>query len=314
MMAIRRDFSAGRIGPHVRGPTKDDRAKGLEWTQVFDLPPEQKVENLARKRNAVGKGSGGDPVAHALDRKFPTHKPVRKQRARQYDGEMPDANETCWTLIEDAAAGKSDGQARFARHYAPVVKAYLLARWGRADSGRHLDDAMQDVFLECFKNGGALDRVESRRSGGFRAFLYGVTRNVTRRFEEKSGRSKEVTFGSTLKESPQLAEEDLERAFDRAWARSIVKQSVEVQRRKAAEEGAEAKKRVELLRLRFQEARPIREIAVEWDVDAAALHHDYARARREFEAALKEVVAFHLPGAPADVAQECHQLLSLLEE
>ncbi|MEE9395337.1 MAG: sigma-70 family RNA polymerase sigma factor [Planctomycetota bacterium] len=234
-------------------------------------------------------------------------------RRKGYHVRMHDADETCWTLIEDAAAGKAEGRDRFALHYAPVVKAYLLARWGRSDSKNLLDDAMQEVFLECFKHGGALEKVESRRRGGFRAFLYGVTRNVTRRFEEKSGRSKEVTLGSTLGESPQLADKDLERAFDRAWAMSIVRQSVDQQRESAAASGDEALKRLELLRLRFQEAKPIRDIATEWGEDAAILHREYAKARREFEDALQQVVAFHLPGEPADVARECQQLLALLE-
>ncbi|MBK8268830.1 MAG: hypothetical protein IPK83_11220 [Planctomycetes bacterium] len=34
-----------------------------------------------------------------------------------------------------------------------------------------LDDAVQDVFLECFRPDGALDRLDVHRPGGFRAFL-----------------------------------------------------------------------------------------------------------------------------------------------
>ena len=81
----------------------------------------------------------------------------------------------------------------------------------------------------------------------------------------------------------------------------------------AAQRGEEATRRVELLRLRFHEGMPIREIARLWGVDAASLHHEYARARREFRSALRDVIAFHHPGAPEDVDRECAQLLSLLE-
>ena len=71
--------------------------------------------------------------------------------------------------------------------------------------------------------------------------------------------------------------------------------------------------RVELLRLRFHEEMPIREIAQLWGLDAPSLHHEYARARQEFRSALRDVVALHDPGSPEDVDRECAQLLSLLE-
>jgi RNA polymerase sigma-70 factor (ECF subfamily) len=50
-------------------------------------------------------------------------------------------------------------------------------------------------------------------------------------------------------------------------------------------------RRVELLRLRFEDNLPIRTIAERRQVSAAELHHSYALARREFKAALLEVVA-----------------------
>ena len=56
----------------------------------------------------------------------------------------------------------------------------------------------------------------------------------------------------------------------------------------------------------------IREIARRWGADAKALHHEYARARQEFKAALLQVVAFHHPGSPAEVEQECANLLACL--
>jgi RNA polymerase sigma-70 factor (ECF subfamily) len=69
---------------------------------------------------------------------------------------------------------------------------------------------------------------------------------------------------------------------------------------------------VELLRARFHEGLPIRDIARRWGTDAAALHHEYAKARQEFKAALLEVVAFHHPGSPTEVEQECANLLAHL--
>ena len=54
-----------------------------------------------------------------------------------------------------------------------------------------------------------------------------------------------------------------------------------------------------MLRLRFHEGLPIRTIAQLWSMDAAALHHEYARARTEFKAALLEVMTSYHPGSPA---------------
>ncbi len=42
---------------------------------------------------------------------------------------MTQAASTCWTVIQGAAAGRGDDRDQFARRYAPVVRAYLGARW-----------------------------------------------------------------------------------------------------------------------------------------------------------------------------------------
>ena len=76
--------------------------------------------------------------------------------------------------------------------------------------------------------------------------------------------------------------------------------------------GPEARRRVELLRLRFQEGLPIREVARLWGDDPAALHREYARARQEFKAALLDVMASYHPDSPAQAERECADLLRLL--
>jgi hypothetical protein len=72
-------------------------------------------------------------------------------------------------------------------------------------------------------------------------------------------------------------------------------------------------RRVELLRLRFQDGLPIRSIASRWGEDPAKVHHEYATARAEFRAALREVVAFHRPGATAvEIDVACAELLGVV--
>jgi hypothetical protein len=100
--------------------------------------------------------------------------------------------------------------------------------------------------------------------------------------------------------------------FDRAWARAMMRQAAEVQEANAAATGDAATRRVELLRLRFQEGLPIRDIASRWNEDAATVHREYAKARNEFKEALVYVVSFHHPGTSDDVQRECKLLLQIL--
>ena len=71
---------------------------------------------------------------------------------------MTDPDVTCWTLIHDAADGNANARDQFARLYDPVIRAYLGNRWKH--SLHSVDDAVQDVFVELFKPGGALGKVD----------------------------------------------------------------------------------------------------------------------------------------------------------
>src|SRR5262245_28243817 len=221
---------------------------------------------------------------------------------------MGDRDSTCWTLLRDAAAGGEASRAAFAVRYTPVVRAYLAVRWRGSKLLRELDDTVQDVFLECLRNGGLLDRARADRPGGFRAFLYGAVRNVALRAETRRARQLAREPVDVL-DLPGIAgnEEALSPVFDRAWAKAAERGAAERQAMLAAERGEAAQRRVELLRLRFHEGMPIREIAQLWGTDAASLHHEYARARQDFQSALREVIGFHHPGPPEDVDRECVQ-------
>ncbi|MCI0379873.1 MAG: hypothetical protein L0215_20010 [Gemmataceae bacterium] len=220
---------------------------------------------------------------------------------------------TCWTVIQGAAAGRSEDREHFARRYAPVVQAYLAARWRGSPLGTELDDAVQEVFVECFKQGGVLQRVDRERPGGFRPFLYGMLRNVALRMEAARARGRERQPESSCElAAVEAAEASLSQVFDRAWAQSLIREAAARQAQRAAQSGADALRRVELLRLRFHEGLPIREIAQRWQADPADLHHEYARARQEFKAALLEVVGFHQPGTSAEIEQAGAELLASL--
>ena len=220
---------------------------------------------------------------------------------------------TCWTVIHGAARGQRQDQEDFARRYAPVVRTYIEARWRRSALISEVDDAAQEVFLECFREGGVLDRVSEQRPLTFRAFLYGVTQNVALRFEARAERKREVPAGSAVDlDAIERTEETLSQIFDRAWARALLKEALNLQRLESQSNGERAQRRIELLRLRFEKGMPIRDIATEWKEDPALVHREYLLARKEFRAALVAVLKFHHPASDAEVERELDLMRGLL--
>ena len=201
---------------------------------------------------------------------------------------MP-APSTQWTIIERAGQGDHEARETFARVYLPVVRRYVTARWKRSRWHGHLEDAVQQVFVECLKPEGVLTQVSRDDAWGFRSYLYGVSRNVARSFEKRRGTS----MSDSLPEPAAGEDSGLQRLFDGAFAHALLGEALEHQQREAEDSGAPALRRLELLRLRFWEEIPIREIATRWEADPAHLHHEYARAREEFRSALEVVLAQH---------------------
>ncbi|MBI1852153.1 MAG: sigma-70 family RNA polymerase sigma factor [Planctomycetes bacterium] len=218
---------------------------------------------------------------------------------------------TCWTVVMGAAAGRRADRNEFARRYEPVIRAYFCARWSGSGRRSEIDDAVQDVFVECFKAGGALERVDSDRPGGFRSFLFGIIRNVAARFDAKNQRGESATTDSVPSDL-ESSETSLSRVFDRAWARALVREAAALYEARAGNLGDDAHKRVEILRLRFREDMPIREIAKLWGEEVVQVHREYARARIEFKDSLMEVIAFQHPHSRKEAERECDQIIQLL--
>jgi len=220
------------------------------------------------------------------------------------------ADSTRWTVIRRAAAGSAPDRAEFARRYGPVIRAYLGARWRETPLFPEVDDAAQQVFLDCFKEDGALGRADPDR-GGFRTFLLGVVRNVARMIERTRARSREHQPASDLDlEAIESKEDSAATVFDRAWARTLLRDAAELQLLRAKEQGPEAVRRHRLLALRYGENLPIREIAARWAVDAAVLHREYPKAREEFKRALVDVVRDLHGGGSQAIEAECARLLA----
>jgi RNA polymerase sigma-70 factor (ECF subfamily) len=221
---------------------------------------------------------------------------------------VSDTEKTSWTLIHSAAEGEASARETFARLYQPIVRAYLGARWRGSPLRSELDDAAQEVFVACLEEAGPLTRAEEGRPGGFRAFLFGVVRNVARRIEERWSRRERSAGGAVPLSAIEGRDESLSQVFDRAWALSILHRALARQADRARRKGEYAVRRVELLRLRFQEGIPIRDIARAWGTKANALHRQFLTAREEFRTALREVVREEHDGPLEDLDAECARL------
>ena len=223
---------------------------------------------------------------------------------------MP-SDSTSWTIIERAANGSAADREAFAHRYGPVIRAYLGARWRGSALTKEVDDATQEVFIDCFKDHGALGRADQAR-GDFRAFLYGIVRNVARGVERKLARRKERQPTSDL-DLDGFARDDapLSRIFDRAWASAILQEAADLQLERARMKGADAIRRHRLLTVRYGEGLPMREIAKRWAVDVHLLYREHPKAREEFRSALEDVVRGHGDGGPEAIHRECARLLAL---
>lgn len=218
-------------------------------------------------------------------------------------------------MLHEAAAGRGEAEETFVRRYYPVVRAYLGARWRTEPMRNEVDDAAQEVFVECLRQGGALDRVAQLQRRDFRAFLFGLVRNVARMAERRQSRRREVDVpkGDAI-ERREADSGTLSAVFDRAWARAIIREALEHQRDMAADKGQESIERVELLRMRFYEGLPVREIAERRGVPAERLHREVSKGKAEFEAALRDVLSLHVGDGPRlQLEKQCEALLELLK-
>src|SRR6185295_2553489 len=137
---------------------------------------------------------------------------------------------TCWTTIRQAALGNAKEREAFARTYMSVARSYLAARWRGSAYLEELDDAGQQVFLECFRQKGALERVDPLRSGGFRPFFFWIILHVALRFERRKARSLARRAQDLLAlDECQARDVALSGVFDRAWAKALMKQAASLQ-------------------------------------------------------------------------------------
>ena len=114
---------------------------------------------------------------------------------------MEPTQDTSWTIIEAAAEGDGEARERLATLYSPALEAYFRKRWQANPILHSVDDAVQEVFVDCFKPSGVLERADGKN---------------------KDGDSRDAPDADTLATDD---DKDLTRLFDREWARSIVQEA-----------------------------------------------------------------------------------------
>jgi RNA polymerase sigma factor (sigma-70 family) len=237
------------------------------------------------------------------------HRPPPRIENRRMLARSDASGDTCWSLVQRAAAGDGPSRSQFGRSYLPLIRSFLAGRWRGTPLAAELDDAVQDVFVECYRPGGPLANADPQR-GDFRGFLFGIVRNVALRIEARPRPTPGQAMDAASLPDHADGEPSVSRHFDREWARALMREAGDLMRQRAADDAARL--RVELLRLRFGSDLPIREIAARWTMDVDAVHRAYARARDEFHHCLRQVVAFHAVRTEADLEHECRRLFALL--
>ena len=224
---------------------------------------------------------------------------------------MDGAEHTSWTMIDGAAKGRAEAREQVAQLYAPLVRRYLAARWRLPLDHEQVNEGCQDAMLQLFKPGGALQNVDSEQSGGFRAYLYGLVRNVALMIERSSRRRNE-RHSSAEFELDNIEQDDatLSQVFDRGWARMIAQRA----RVRMAANLRDSKPEVyRCLELRYSEGLAPREIADEIGKDASIVYELLRSARKEYRRALLETVAEFYPGRThAEVEATCKELTQFL--
>lgn len=207
-------------------------------------------------------------------------------------------------MIGLAAGGDVAARHEFARRFGPFLRRVLARRWAGSPYRGHFDDAVQEVFVQCFKPGGVIDRADPARGVSARTLLYAVARNIAWRYERDHHRTAD---GEPVAEPSDPLDGLAE--LTREEARATVREAL---RRLCDAADPDDRRYGELLRTRAYDGRSVAELAA-GDPDAAArLHREYTKAKRRFESELAVVVTAGYPVPPAEVKPLLVELLTAL--
>ncbi|HMS16803.1 MAG TPA: hypothetical protein PKA37_08170 [Planctomycetota bacterium] len=219
---------------------------------------------------------------------------------------MKARDSTCWTLVRGAASGDPESLESFSHFYGPVIRTYLSARWRCSLEHEDVGDGAREIFLQCLKPGGALSRVDDQQPGGFRGYLYGITRNVALSLDARRMRARHEGL------PPSLESDDptLSAVFDRAFAAAITREARELFQVRA-QRSPNAYLRYRALELTYERGARAEEVGRELGLAGTAVYALVSRARKEFRATLLQVMAsYHPEDTRAELERRCTELFS----
>ena len=217
---------------------------------------------------------------------------------------------TCWSVVLGAAAGETWDREAFSRIYGPVIRRYLAARWRAPVDDPEIEDATQEVFVQIFKPHGALGNLEPTRPGGFRAYLFGIVRNVALMVERSDRRrQRRVGTESAFEAEPPVADETtMSQVFDREWLEAITREAKELMTRRWKTR-CSGQDHARLLERRYADGIAPRDIATEMGCSVETVYEALRRAKEEYRTALLDVLGAHHPNeSRAQLEQRCADL------
>ncbi len=198
-------------------------------------------------------------------------------------------------LILSAAQGDPESRVLMVSEFEPILSRFFRARWQHTPGLRQdVQEAVQELFVELFRDQGPLQNFDPQRPEGFIPFLLGVARNVGRRIETQRSRRCRFVRPDSWDRVPGR-ELECAAELDYRLVYELIQQAWDLHWERAHASGDEAVRRAHILHLRIQHDISIREIAVLWDTDATHLHRQYARARREFRRVVLDLAREQMP-------------------
>lgn len=215
-------------------------------------------------------------------------------------------------MVLGAASGNRSDRETFSCMYEPVIRSYLAARWSLPVDHEEVTEAVQDVFVQCFKQQGALESVDRKRGDAFRPYLFGVTRNVALMIERSRRRRERALEREWEPDEVAKREATLSQVFDRSWMLMITRRAREVLARRARHDESRAL-RFRCLSLRYLRGMPPREIASTLRLDVSQVYERLREAREEFREAVLEVMReLHPHATRNELERACQELVEVL--
>jgi len=200
------------------------------------------------------------------------------------------------------------------RRYLPAVRAFLAARWRETVLAQDIEDTTQIVFLRLLRPGSLLDGDLKRlKTDTFRAYLYGMLRNVAISNERRVRRRREEQAPADIDLAAiEASEAEFSAAFDRAWANTCMAEAFALLMERARKGDRAIERRLRLLRGRHGEGLMVKDLAQREKTSRATVDRELKQARSEFREALKIVFERHSGGAEFDAESHFGRILDLL--